>query len=143
MLKLTLITPEREVFSSEIYEAIIPTQEGQITILPNHLPIISLLKPGIISIRKNKSDKNDQMEHIAINGGFIEMDGQIIKVMADSAIKSDEVNEIEANEARRKAQELKEKATNSVSLADATSALEQSIIRLKLANLKKKRHSSQ
>lgn len=143
MLNFTLITPEREVLTQEVYEAIIPTQDGEIAILPHHLPIISLLKPGIVSLRLKKEDKNDALEHVAVKGGFIEMDGQTIKVMADTAIKSDEVTELEANEARKRAQELKDNAVDKVSLADATTALEHSILQLKLVNLRKRRHQSQ
>lgn len=143
MLKFALITPQREVLTREIYEAIIPTQDGEIAILPHHLPIISLLKPGIISLRINKEDKNDKLESIAVKGGFVEMDGQTVKIMADTAIKSDEVTELEASEARQKAQELKDNAVDRVSLADATTALEHSILQLKLVNLRKRRHQSQ
>lgn len=143
MLNFSLITPEREVITQEVYEVILPTQDGEIAILPHHLPIISLLKAGVISLRLKKEDKDTQLEHLAVKGGFLEMDGNNIKVMADIAYKASEVSEIEANEARKKALELKEKATDKVSLADATSALEHSLIQLKLVTLRKRKHQSQ
>lgn len=142
MLHLRIITPERVAFTQEIYEAIVPTNEGEIAILPGHIPIISLLKLGVVSIRHQKNDSDNQMEHIAIRGGFLEMDGKNVKIMADTAIKSNEVDELEVQAARQRAQNLKDQADDDISLADATALLEQSIMKIKLVDLKKKRHQS-
>lgn len=141
LITFQLITPERLVFEEEIYEAIIPTKEGQIAVLPDHKNLITLISPGILSLRRKSNDNDDQLEHVAISGGFVEIGGNKVKVLADSADRSDEIDDLEAHQARQKALELKNKSEDDVSLADATALLERSIAQLKLAEFRKRKHS--
>jgi F-type H+-transporting ATPase subunit epsilon len=140
MLVFELITPERVVFSEEIYEAILPTQNGQIAVLPNHLPIVTLLKAGVLSLRKTKETPDSQLEHVAISGGFVEVNAKKIRVLADTAERADEIDELRAQEAIKKAQALRDQAQDDVSLADVTAALERAITRIKVVGLKRRRH---
>lgn len=140
MLNFELITPEQLVFSEEIYEAIIPTVNGEIAVLPGHEDLITLIKSGVLSLRRQKSDSDSQLEHVAVSGGLAEIGPDRVRILADSADRADEVSELEAKEARQKALELKEKAVDDVSLADATALLEKSMAWLKLAELKKGKH---
>src|SRR5687768_15814816 len=137
MLTFQLITPERVVFQEEVYEVILPTQTGQIAVFPNHVPLISLVKAGIISLRKTSNDPDNNLEHVAVSGGFVEITKDKVKVLADSAEKANEINELKVQEAKQRALELKEKAEDDVSLADATAALEKSLAHLKLLELTK------
>lgn len=141
MLTFSLITPERTVFYEEVYEVILPSTEGQISIFPNHLPIVTLVQSGILSLRKQKDTPDNQLEHVAISGGFVEITGDKVKILADTAERADEIDELRAQQAKRQAEELKQKAQDDVSLADATALLEKNIVRLKVAGLKK-RHGS-
>ena len=110
MITFQLITPERLVFEEEIYEAIIPTKDGQIAVLPGHKNLITLIAPGVLSLRKNQNDRDDDLEHVAVSGGFVEIGNNKIKVLADSADRADEVDELKAQQARQNALELKQKA---------------------------------
>lgn len=141
MLTINLITPERVIFSEEIYEAILPTTEGQISVFPGHIPVVTLLKSGLLSLRKQKNTPDNQLEHVAISGGFVEIFGDRIKILADTAERADEIDQLRAHQAARQAEELKKQAQDDVSLADATRLLEKNIVRLKVADLKK-RHGS-
>ena len=142
MITFQLITPERLVFEEEIYEAIIPTKDGQIAVLPGHKNLITLIAPGVLSLRKNQNDRDDDLEHVAVSGGFVEIGNNKIKVLADSADRADEVDELKAQQARQNALELKQKAQDDVSISDATAMLERSLAQLKLSELRKRRHKS-
>ncbi|HAG27572.1 TPA: ATP synthase F1 subunit epsilon, partial [Patescibacteria group bacterium] len=101
-LKLQLITPERTVLSEEVRSLTCPTQEGQITILPNHAPLVANLVSGEL-ITKNGG--TDNFIHVA--GGFIEVrkNNEII-ILADAAEHHFEIDIARAEEAKRQAEEL-------------------------------------
>lgn len=139
-LKFELVTPEGVKFTEEAYEIMLPTSEGQVAILPHHIPLVSLAVPGVVSIRRKQSDSDAQLEHFAVSGGLIEISGTNVRLLADSADHADDVDELKAKEALDKARELAKTAADDVSLADATAAIERHLSQLKVAELKKRRH---
>ncbi|HMR55187.1 MAG TPA: ATP synthase F1 subunit epsilon [Candidatus Doudnabacteria bacterium] len=101
-LKLQLITPERTVLSEEVRSLTCPTQEGQITILPNHAPLVANLVSGELI---TKNDGTDHFIHVA--GGFIEVrkNNEII-ILADAAEHHFEIDIARAEQAKKQAEEL-------------------------------------
>lgn len=141
MLKFEIITPEKVAVSEDIYEAILPAQDGQIAVLPGHIPLITLLSPGIISIRRQKGDSDNQLEHLATSGGFVEITHNNIKVMADTAERADDLDEMRIEAAKTEAKRQLSQAKDEVSYADAASRLEIELARTKVKNLKRSRGS--
>ncbi|HYJ92039.1 MAG TPA: ATP synthase F1 subunit epsilon [Pyrinomonadaceae bacterium] len=92
MLKLEIVTPEKKIVETEAEIVNVPTASGEAGILPNHAPLISALKPGILSYTNRGAT-----ERIAIGGGFLEVNHDKVSVLADSA---ETTNEINAEEAR-------------------------------------------
>lgn len=137
MIKFELISPERVVFSEEIYEAILPSTEGQIAVLPGHIPLITLLKAGVISLRRQKGDADNKLEHIATSGGFVEVSENAIKVMADSAERADDLDDMKIKEAKEAAVRAKSEAKDDVAYTDAIARLEFELAREKVRNLKR------
>lgn len=135
-IKFQIITPERVVFADEIDQVSVMTKDGEITILPNHLPIISVLQLG--ELRCKKDDKEYSM---AVTGGFVEVkpDSSVI-ILADVAEKAEEINIEEAELARKKALEtMKEQRTmDSLEYASLQATLNKSLMRLKVGNKYKK-----
>ena len=87
MLKLEIVTPEKRVFDAEVESVTVPTASGEAGIFPNHAPLVSALKPGILSYsQKGGSEK------LAVSGGFVEVSGNKVPVLADTAETSDEVD---------------------------------------------------
>ncbi|HQZ83821.1 MAG TPA: F0F1 ATP synthase subunit epsilon [Pyrinomonadaceae bacterium] len=87
MLKLEIVTPEKRVFDAEVDSVTVPTASGEAGIFPNHAPLVSALKPGILSYsQKGGSEK------LAVSGGFVEVSGNKVSVLADTAETSDEVD---------------------------------------------------
>jgi F-type H+-transporting ATPase subunit epsilon len=128
-LKFEIITPERVVLKDKVDQITIPTAEGEITVLPNHIPLIAVLRPGEIVAKKGK-------EEIAMScsGGFIEVTGDKVLILADTAEKAEELVEAEIEKAKERAQKiLEEKHIDAGKYADATASLERELARLKVA----------
>ncbi len=138
-LTFELVTPEGIKFTHEAYEIMLPTAEGQVAILPHHIPLVSLAVPGVVSIRRKQSDSDSQLEHFAVSGGLIEISGSRVRLLADTAEHAEDVDELRAKEALERARELAKTAKDDVSLADATAAIERNLGRIKVAELKKRR----
>ena len=111
MLKLEIVTPERKVLDEMVDSVTVPTASGEAGILPNHAPLISALKPGILSYT-NKGTT----ERLALAGGFVEVSANKVAVLTDTA---ETASEIDADAARAE----REAAEKSLA-AHATAALE-------------------
>jgi F-type H+-transporting ATPase subunit epsilon len=110
IIKFEIATPERVVLKQEIISITAPTQSGEITILPDHIPLVSILKPGVVEVKL----ADGEIEIIAVSGGFIEVLKDKIVILADSAEKGAELDETQIIEAKKRAEEAKEKAKNEV-----------------------------
>src|SRR5688500_16719869 len=112
MLKLEIVTPEKKVFDETVDSVTVPTASGEAGILPNHAPLISALKPGILSYTLKGST-----ERLAVSGGFVEVSSNSVSVLTDTA---EVASEIDA-EAARAERDAAEKAL----AARSTAALEE------------------
>ncbi len=101
MLNLEIVTPEKKVVDETVDSVRIPTANGEIGILPNHAPLISILKPGILRFLKGTST----ME-LVISGGFIEVNANKVSILADIAESSDEVDTDQAKSERETVEKL-------------------------------------
>lgn len=139
-LLLELVTLEGSKFSGNAWEVIIPTPAGQIGVLPNHIPLVTIVSPGVISIRHHKEDPDERFEHLACAGGVAEISGKRIRVLADIAERAEDIDELRVQEALANAQQLREAAADQVAIADAVGLIELNLARLKVAKLKRRRH---
>ena len=91
MLRLEIVTPEKRVLDAEVDSVTIPTASGEAAILQNHAPLISALKPGIVSYSaKGTPDK------LVVSGGFVEVNSDKVSVLADTAETADEIDQTSA-----------------------------------------------
>lgn len=142
MIRLKLITLHGVHFDDDVYEAVIPTKAGEIAIYGGHAPLLSVAAPGVVAIKKEKSTKDVDREFMAIYGGTVEVLNNEIQVLVDEVDTSDDISEAEAEKALKRAQELRDKAGDANSLAEAQQMIDRSTVRLQLAGLKK-RHNKQ
>ncbi len=142
MLQFELITPERKVVTESVYELILPAVDGQISILPGHISLVTLLRPGVVSIRHQKGQADDQLDHLAVSGGFVEVSNDQVKLMADSAERAEELEEAKIVEAKAAAQREAREAKDEVQYTDAVGRLELELAREKVRNLKRRHHTS-
>src|SRR3989344_8103243 len=131
LLRFEITTPERTVYKEEIDQVTVPTSTGEITILPNHTPLMSQLMAGELVVKRG-----DEITHMAVSGGFLEVrKNNEVVVLADSAEKAEEIDIKRAEEARARARQLMNgKRRDEEAFADAVAELEKSMARLKVAN---------
>lgn len=139
MIRFQLISLDGIKFDEQVYEITLPTMDGEIGVLPKHMPLISVAKPGVIKVRRKQSDYDDMRDIFAISGGAVEVAGDTVRVLVDEADHSDEISEAEAKDAYERAQKLKAGAKDQVSLEKAQALLDRSAVRLQVAGLKHRR----
>jgi F-type H+-transporting ATPase subunit epsilon len=126
MLKLEVVTPERRVVDIETEMVTVPTASGEAGILSNHAPLISALKPGVLSYAVKGSTEK---EKLAIATGFVEVSGNQVSVLTDLAETAAEVDADQARSDRDEAE--KELAANATAPTDETASIRE---RIDLAN---------
>jgi F-type H+-transporting ATPase subunit epsilon len=132
--KLEIVTAERMIFSDDVSAVIAWGVKGQLGILPHHAPLMTILQPGDLMIRKDKEE-----EYVAISGGFLEVRPDKVIILADACERVDEIDIARAEEAKKRAQEtLKTAAPLTIDTAAAEAALRRSLARLKVAEKKRR-----
>lgn len=137
MIKFELVTLSGTKFSDDIHEVTLPTVDGYIGIFDNHMPLISIAVPGVITVRRNMGDQDDKLEYFATNGGVIEIADNTIRVLVDEADQEDEINDQQAQAALEEAQELARNAKDKLSLEHAQSLVDRQAVRLQVASLRR------
>lgn len=135
-MQFQLITLAGIKFSAEAYSVQLPTASGIETVLPNHEPLMSVLVPGVISVRRNQKDPDTSTEHYATFGGVVEVTDNVVRVLVDEA--DDDVNEAEVEKAHQQAQALLKNASNQVELEQAQGMIDRQAVRLQVAQLKRR-----
>jgi len=117
------------VLKRQARQILVPTEEGEITILPEHTPLVSILKPGVIEAIL----EDDSTEIMSVSGGFVEVLKSKVVILADSAERAEELDEEAVEEARKKAQASKEKAEleDEVEFTEIALKLERELARLR------------
>lgn len=106
-LTLEIVTPEAKVYSDTIDTVVIPTVEGEVGILPGHIPLLTQVEDGELRVTKGGAT-----ELLAVSGGFAEVEGDCVRVLAEHAISEDKIDEKAVEEALRRAQEQLAEARN-------------------------------
>ncbi len=138
-MKLELITLTGPKVQEAVYEVILPTVTGDIAVFPGHMPLVTLAVPGVIAIRRQKNDSDDQLEHLAAYGGVIEIETHRVRVLVDEADHADEIVEETARQAFEEARALKERAKDQVELDQAQAIIDRQAVRLRVAELRRHR----
>ncbi|KAJ8419200.1 hypothetical protein Cgig2_015041 [Carnegiea gigantea] len=128
-LDLCVLTPNRIVYNSEVKEIILPTNSGQIGVLPNHAPIVTAVDLGILRIRLN-----DQWLTIVLMGGFARIDNNEITVLANEAESGSDIDPQEAQQTLEKAEAILRKAEGKRQIIEANLALRRAKTRVEATN---------
>jgi F-type H+-transporting ATPase subunit epsilon len=107
-LKLEIVTPEAKIYSEDVEMVTLPGVEGEMGVYPMHVPLMTSVKSGELIARRAGVD-----HYLAIGEGFVEITGDRVAVLTDMAIKADDIDEMKAEEARKRAEaRLAEKLTD-------------------------------
>ncbi|EDM24421.1 F0F1 ATP synthase subunit epsilon [Caminibacter mediatlanticus TB-2] len=117
-MKIDIVTPLGRIFQGEIKEATFPGIDGEFGVLDGHLPLVTNLKPGVITLKKD----NGNEEVIAINWGYVEVTPEHINVLAEGAVPVTGSSESEIAEAIERAKKLIQEAADSDVLAAAVAS---------------------
>ena len=143
MIHLQLVTLTGIKFDDDVAEVILPTLDGQIGVLTDHMPLITVATAGIISVRRNPKDFDSQMDNFATYGGVIEVSNNVLRVLVDEADNGDEINVAESQKAYDLAQKMKAEAKDQSSLENAQKLIDRQSVRIKVAELHRHRRSRQ
>lgn len=126
--RLEIVTAERMVYSGDVDMVIAWGLEGQLGILPHHAPLMTMLQPGELIVRKDNEES-----YLAVSGGFLEVRPDKVIVLADACERAEEVDIARAEDAKRRAQEIMKAPLPEAETAAAEAALRRSLVRLKAA----------
>jgi F-type H+-transporting ATPase subunit epsilon len=126
-LRLEIVTPETKAFSEEVDMVVLPGVEGELGVLPLHVPLMTRLLPGEVRITQGQK----QVE-LVVGNGFVEILPDRVAILTDMAMTDSDVDEQSAEDAMKRAQTaLQDKSLNSDELAEVESALARSIAQLR------------
>jgi F-type H+-transporting ATPase subunit epsilon len=130
LLKLDIVTQEKKLLSDEVSSITAQTVEGEITILPSHVPLLTRLTEGVMRFTTKSGE-----QVVAIFGGFLEVDNQgNVSVLADSAVRAEDIDEAKVKEAEREAKAVLADKTRALEFAEAEAALRKAYASIKALN---------
>ena len=133
-LNLEIVTAERLVYSADVDVVVAPGIEGQLGILPQHAPLMTMLQPGELMVRQ------DGEEHsIFVSGGFLEVLSDKVTVLADTAERAEEIDVARAEEAKLRAEQRIALPSTEADHARVQAAMLRSLMRLNVAAKSRKR----
>ena len=138
-MKLEFVTLSGPKLQDDVYEVILPTADGAIAIYPHHMPIVTTVVSGVITVRHKKEDPDSQRDVYATNGGVAEVSGTLIRLLVDEADHADDIVEQEAAEALAAAKKLKDEAKDELELERAEALIDRQAVRLRVAELRRHR----
>ena len=138
-IKFKITTPEKVVLEKEIDQVTLPTRAGEITILPDHVPIISMVAPGILEAKTG-----EEISPMAISGGFLEFHDNELTILADMAERAEDIDLEEAEKARERAEKMMQEERKSLDeeqFASVVSQIESNLARIRVAKKYRPRRS--
>jgi F-type H+-transporting ATPase subunit epsilon len=117
-LHVNVVSAEEQIFSGEASFVALPGEGGELGILPKHTPLITRIKPGAVRIKRAD---NGQEEFVFVAGGILEVQPDVVTVLADTAIRGKDLDEAKAQEAKQLAEEAMKNAKSDIDFAKAQS----------------------
>ncbi len=132
-LRLNIVTPDATVYSEDVDMVTLPGVEGQLGILPMHIPLMTQMVPGEIIVHRSGKDR-----FLAVGEGLVEVTGDHVAILTDMAVAAENIDEAKAEEARQRAAARLREKLSSEEVASVNAALARSLAQLRV----KRRHRS-
>jgi len=132
--RLEVVTAERLVFADDVSGVVAWGVEGQLGILPHHAPLMTMLQPGDLVIKRDNEE-----EYLALSGGFLEVRPDKVIILADTCERAEEIDIARAEAAKCRAEETLKERPPEVDTAAAEAALRRSLARLKVAEKRRRK----
>ena len=128
MLHLEIVTPEQKIYSDDVDSVVIPGVEGELGVLPQHVPLMTQLMPGELRVLKGGEELR-----LAVGEGFVEINADKVAVLTDMAVKESEIDESAAEDAVRRAEEaMKEHKMDDEEYATVKASLQKSLAQIRV-----------
>lgn len=126
-LHVDIVSAEQAIFSGEAEMVVAPGETGELGILPEHVALLTRIKPGTLRLKVPGSDKE---EVIYVSGGMMEVQPHMVTVLADTSVRAENLDEEKALEAKRAAEEAIANRVGKMEIAEAQAALAESVAQL-------------
>ena len=133
-MSLEIITAENRIYGDDVDLVVAPGIDGQLGVLPHHAPLMTMLQPGEILIRKDGDDT-----FLVVTGGFMEVIGNKVTILADACERFEEIDEARAQAAVQRAQERLASQESDIQLERALSAMRRAQVRLNVVRRRRPR----
>jgi F-type H+-transporting ATPase subunit epsilon len=133
-IHVDVVSAEESIFSGEAEFVVLPGEAGELGIYPRHTPLITRIKPGVVRIRQAGMTEEEQ---VFVAGGILEVQPNVITVLADTAVRAKDLDEAKASESLRAAEEARKNATSDLEIAKVEAEI--SALAAQLAAIKKLR----
>ena len=136
-LHVDIVSAEQQIYSGEAQRIIAPGEAGELGILPEHIPLLTRIKPGTVRIRPAGGGEE---EVIYVSGGMMEVQPDRVTVLADTSVRAHDLDEAKAMEAERLAKEALTNKTGAMEVAKAQAELAEAAAQLQaIRKLRQKR----
>jgi len=125
-LHVDIVSAEAEIFSGTVTMVFAPAEMGEVGIAPRHAPLVTRLKPGEVRVQRQEGDELS----FFVSGGLLEVQPHVVTVLADTAIRADDLDEAQAQEAKARAEKMLSDKSADIDYAKAQAELAQSIAQL-------------
>ncbi len=137
LFSLEVVSPGGIIFKADVKQVVLPTVQGEITILAHHEPLFAKLKEGeAIILHQNKETS------LAIIGGYVEVKNDKVSIITDYAVRSESIEIAKAEEAKKRAEEVMKEKRNTIDFIMAEKELQKSLLELKIGEKYRKRQRS-
>jgi F-type H+-transporting ATPase subunit epsilon len=134
-IRVDVVSAEEQIFSGDAEFVVLPGVMGELGIYPRHAPLLTQIRPGAVRI-KVPGQAEDEL--VFVHGGFLEVQPHLVTVLADTAIRAKDLDEVKANEARKAALEAMQNKTSKEEIATAEAEL--AIAMAQIEAIRKMRH---
>jgi F-type H+-transporting ATPase subunit epsilon len=131
-LRLEIVTPETKAYSEDVEMVTLPGSEGELGIYPQHVPVLTTLKPGELRILKNGLETV-----MAVGEGFVEITGEAVSILTDMALESEKIDAAAAEAAVERAQAAMKEDHTAEEIAAIQASLQKALAQL---HVKRRRH---
>lgn len=136
MLALEILTPDKTILKEEVNQVTVPTTSGEITILPGHVALLSQIGVGELIAKKDKKEI-----FIALSSGYMEVTNDTVSILANYAVRSEEIEISKAEEAKKRAEKIMQEKVSGEDFALAQATFAKAVLELKVAQ-RRRRHTT-
>ena len=129
-LKLQLITQEKKLLEEDVLSVTLPAEDGEITVLPGHMNLFTRIKPGVVLVR-TVAGENDRV--VTVGGGFADVSSKEVKILAETAIRAEEIDEAKVGMAKKQAEEAMKNKEVRQRFIEAEASLRKALLELETA----------